>query len=64
MTLNPGSGRLWIVGLGPAGPEWLTAQAQSALEQAQDIIGYAPYVARVPERVGQTRLRKRQSRGD
>ena len=56
MILNPGSGRLWIVGLGPAGPEWLTAQAQSALEQAQDIIGYAPYVARVPERVGQTRF--------
>jgi precorrin-3B C17-methyltransferase len=50
------SGRLWIVGLGPGGPEWLTTQAQNALEQAQDIIGYAPYVARVPEREGQTRL--------
>jgi precorrin-3B C17-methyltransferase len=50
------AGRLWVVGLGPAGPEWLTAQAQDALEQAQDIVGYAPYVARLPEREGQTRL--------
>lgn len=56
MSLVQEAGRLWIVGLGPGGPEWLTAQAQSALEQAQDIIGYAPYVARVPERDGQTRL--------
>jgi precorrin-3B C17-methyltransferase len=56
VSLVQEAGRLWIVGLGPGGPEWLTAQAQSALEQAQDIIGYAPYVARVPERDGQTRL--------
>jgi precorrin-3B C17-methyltransferase len=56
MTGKGAEGRLSVVGLGPAGPEWLTAQAQSALEQAQDIIGYAPYVARVPEREGQTRI--------
>jgi precorrin-3B C17-methyltransferase len=49
-------GRLSIVGLGPADAEWLTSQAQDALAQAQDIIGYAPYVARVPERGDQTRL--------
>ena len=50
------SGALDIVGLGPADARWLTREAQEALEAAQDIIGYAPYVARVPERVGQTRL--------
>jgi precorrin-3B C17-methyltransferase len=50
------SGALHIVGLGPADERWLTQEAQAALAQAQDIIGYAPYVARVPERPGQTRL--------
>ncbi|MDJ0448589.1 precorrin-3B C(17)-methyltransferase [Methylocystis sp. JR02] len=50
------SGCLYIVGLGPADEKWLTLEAQEALAQAQDIIGYDPYVARVPMRPGQTRL--------
>ncbi|MGZ9117151.1 MAG: precorrin-3B C(17)-methyltransferase, partial [Methylocystis sp.] len=50
------SGALDIVGLGPADARWLTHEAQEALGAAQDIIGYTPYVARVPERAGQTRL--------
>jgi precorrin-3B C17-methyltransferase len=50
------SGALDIVGLGPADARWLTHEAQAALDEAQDVIGYAPYVARVPERAGQTRL--------
>lgn len=50
------SGILYIVGLGPADERWLTLEAREALERAQDVIGYAPYVARVPLREGQTRL--------
>ena len=50
------SGILYIVGLGPADERWLTIEAQQALAEAQDIIGYEPYVARVPMREGQTRL--------
>lgn len=50
------SGVLSIVGLGPADERWLTREAQQALAEAQDIIGYEPYVARVPLREGQTRL--------
>lgn len=50
------TGRLYIVGLGPGDARWLTHEAQDALAEAQDIIGYAPYVARVPERAGQTRI--------
>lgn len=50
------SGILYIVGLGPADEKWLTLEAQEALAQAQDIIGYDPYVARVPMRPAQTRL--------
>ncbi|HEV7772282.1 MAG TPA: precorrin-3B C(17)-methyltransferase [Conexibacter sp.] len=48
-------GSLAVVGLGPAGPEWLTPEAREALAAADDIVGYAPYVARVPERAGQRR---------
>jgi len=48
------SGVLYIVGLGPAGENWLTQDARCALEEAQDIIGYAPYVARVAARPDQT----------
>ncbi|MGJ0510644.1 MAG: precorrin-3B C(17)-methyltransferase [Methylocystis sp.] len=50
------SGTLYIVGLGPADERWLTLEAQQALGEAQDIIGYEPYVARVPLRDGQTRI--------
>jgi precorrin-3B C17-methyltransferase len=50
------SGRLYIVGLGPAGESWLTQDAREALAEAQDIIGYGPYVARVATRPDQTLL--------
>jgi precorrin-3B C17-methyltransferase len=50
------SGRLYIVGLGPAGESWLTQDAREALDAAQDIIGYGPYVSRVVARADQTLL--------
>lgn len=45
-------GSLAIVGLGPGGPNWLTPAAQTALDRATDLIGYGPYLDRVPERPG------------
>lgn len=48
-------GRLSVVGLGPGAAEWVTPQVNEALARAQDLIGYAPYLARVPERAGQVR---------
>lgn len=44
-----------VVGLGPAGPEWLTPEAAQALAEAEHVVGYGPYVARVPQRAGQQR---------
>ncbi|MGY6768242.1 precorrin-3B C(17)-methyltransferase [Komagataeibacter sp. NFXK3] len=41
------SGRIFVVGLGPGAPAQRTPQADEALAQATDLIGYAPYVARV-----------------
>jgi precorrin-3B C17-methyltransferase len=46
---------LAIIGLGPGAPELRTPQATAALAEATDIVGYATYVARVPERAGQVR---------
>jgi precorrin-2 C20-methyltransferase/precorrin-3B C17-methyltransferase len=48
-------GRVAVVGLGPAGPRWLTPEAQSELAEADDLIGYETYLRRVPVRRGQRR---------
>jgi precorrin-2 C20-methyltransferase/precorrin-3B C17-methyltransferase len=48
-------GRVSVVGLGPAGPRWLTPEAQAELAAADELVGYATYLARVPERPGQRR---------
>ena len=46
------SGWLAIAGLGPGATELVTPEVTATLAQATDLIGYAPYVARVPERAG------------
>jgi precorrin-3B C17-methyltransferase len=49
------SGSVTVVGLGPGDPSLLTESARRALDAAEDLIGYFPYVARVPERPGLVR---------
>jgi precorrin-3B C17-methyltransferase len=49
------SGWLAIAGLGPGAAPLITPEVTDALAQATDLIGYARYVARVPERAGLTR---------
>jgi len=49
------SGRLTVIGIGPADARWLTPQADAALATAQAIYGYGAYLDRVPLRPGQTR---------
>lgn len=48
-------GSVVVVGLGPGDPEWTTAQTRRELAAATDLIGYGPYLDRVPERPGQQR---------
>ncbi|MFC5721461.1 precorrin-2 C(20)-methyltransferase [Streptomyces gamaensis] len=50
-----GRGEVVVVGLGPAGPLWLTPEARGELAAAQDLVGYSTYVDRVPVRPGQQR---------
>lgn len=45
-------GSVIIAGLGPGAAQWITPEVAAALDQATDLIGYAPYVARVPLRAG------------
>jgi precorrin-2 C20-methyltransferase/precorrin-3B C17-methyltransferase len=40
-------GEVVVVGLGPAGRQWLTPEAQDALATATDLVGYGPYIDRV-----------------
>lgn len=51
-TTKPG---VVIVGLGPGDPAWLTPEADAAIAGATDLVGYRPYLARVPVRPGQQR---------
>jgi precorrin-2 C20-methyltransferase/precorrin-3B C17-methyltransferase len=46
---------LLVVGLGPGPGAWLTPEASAALAEVDHVVGYAPYVDRVPQRPGLTR---------
>jgi precorrin-3B C17-methyltransferase len=49
------SGSLVIVGLGPGSPDLLTPAASRALQAATDLVGYGPYLERIPDNAGQRR---------
>jgi precorrin-3B C17-methyltransferase / cobalt-factor III methyltransferase len=46
------TGSLTIAGLGPGDAALVTPEVSTALLEATDVLGYAPYVARVPAREG------------
>jgi precorrin-2 C20-methyltransferase/precorrin-3B C17-methyltransferase len=46
-------GSVTVVGLGPAGPEWMTPQVRTAIAAADDLVGYGPYLDRLPSNAGQ-----------
>lgn len=46
------SGSLVIAGLGPGAEDMVTPEVGAALAEATDVIGYIPYVARIPARAG------------
>lgn len=51
---KPAAGLL-VVGLGPGAEHWLTPEASAALAEVDHVVGYGPYVARVPQRAGLSR---------
>ena len=48
---------LHILGLGPGDPALVTPQTAAALDAAEDLIGYGPYLDRAPDRPHQTKHR-------
>jgi precorrin-2 C20-methyltransferase/precorrin-3B C17-methyltransferase len=50
-----GPGEVVVVGTGPAGRDWLTPQVAAVLAAADDLVGYGPYLARVPPNPRQSR---------
>lgn len=46
------TGRLAIAGLGPGAEAMVTPEVAAALAEANAVLGYAPYVARIPPRPG------------
>ena len=63
LAILPGGGRAqsrWpaavsVVGLGPGDVDWMTPQSRRELAAATDLIGYGPYLDRVPAQPGQRR---------
>jgi precorrin-3B C17-methyltransferase len=49
------TGTLAIVGLGPGPAKWIAPEATTAVESATDLIGYQPYLDRIPARPSQHR---------
>jgi len=57
-TGQPGNcpaAELLVVGLGPGPDDWQTPEVTAALAAVDHLVGYAPYVNRVPQRAGLTR---------
>ena len=48
------TGAVYIVGLGPGADGMVTPEVSAALATASDVVGYIPYVARIPARPGLT----------
>jgi precorrin-3B C17-methyltransferase len=52
---SPRAGSLRIIGLGPGDDAWITPEASDLIAGASDLVGYAPYLERIPAREGQMR---------
>jgi precorrin-2 C20-methyltransferase/precorrin-3B C17-methyltransferase len=48
----PHGAELLVVGLGPGPDHWLTPEVSQALAEVDHVVGYGPYVERVPQRAG------------
>jgi precorrin-2 C20-methyltransferase/precorrin-3B C17-methyltransferase len=51
-----GQGSVVVVGLGPAGRDWQTPESMAALASAEVLLGYGPYLDRLPPNPRQERI--------
>jgi precorrin-3B C17-methyltransferase len=52
--MSAGAGWLIVAGLGPGKTDMVTPEVSQAIDQATDVVGYIPYVARIAPRDGLT----------
>jgi precorrin-2 C20-methyltransferase / precorrin-3B C17-methyltransferase len=52
LSTETGAAELLVVGLGPGPDSWTTPETAAALAEVQHVVGYGPYLARVPQREG------------
>jgi len=50
-----GGAELLVVGVGPGPDDWVTPEVTTALAEVGHVVGYGPYLDRVPQRAGLTR---------
>ncbi|MEP9365452.1 precorrin-2 C(20)-methyltransferase [Nocardioides sp. CN2-186] len=55
LVTKPQPAELLVVGLGPGPDAWLTPEVSAVLAEVDHVVGYGPYVDRVPQRAGLTR---------
>ncbi len=55
MSAASSMGSLVVVGTGPGSPELMTPATAAALARATDLVGYGPYLDRIPAASGQRR---------
>lgn len=55
MNASHKKGEIRVIGLGPGDHRFMTHDADVALQDATDLIGYIPYIERIPPREGLTR---------
>ncbi len=55
MTAVSSMGSLVVVGTGPGSPELMTPATSATLARATDLVGYKPYLDRIPVAAGQCR---------
>jgi len=55
VTVRSPAAELLVVGLGPGPDDWVTPEVSAALAEVSHVVGYGPYVDRVPQRAGLTR---------
>ena len=52
ITSDPSAAELLVIGLGPGPDRWVTPEVTDALALVDHVVGYGPYVDRVPPRPG------------
>jgi precorrin-2 C20-methyltransferase / precorrin-3B C17-methyltransferase len=52
LASQPDRAELLVVGLGPGPADWLTPEVSGALAEVDHVVGYGPYLDRVPQRPG------------